>query len=143
MLYEIANLAKRLGFKLSEIIALKENPQIRDIRILLETFKSLLITKDVEVKKKRRCGLLSVKKYIKDSESLFINYLYNVDKEQGEGLTFFIRKFIYLAFFRKPLSLSLEEMYSKDMSGSGNSLYRVNFYYERNNSYGDRISTCV
>ena len=67
------------------------------------------------MKKKRRYGLSSVKKYIKDSEFLFINYLHNVNKKQGEGLTsFFVRKSIYFAFFRKPLSLSLKEMYSKD-----------------------------
>ena len=41
-----------------------------------------------------------MKEYIKDSESLFINHLYNVDEEQGEDLTsFFVRKSIYSTFF--------------------------------------------
>ena len=56
-----------------------------------------------------------MEEYTKDSESLFINHLHNVDEEQGEGLTsFFVRKSIYLAFFGKPSSLSLEEMHPKD-----------------------------
>ena len=38
-----------------------------------------------------------------------------MDKEQGEGLTSsFVQKFIYLAFFIKLLSLSLEGMHPKN-----------------------------
>ena len=117
ILRKFANLAERLGFELLEIITLKENPQIRDIRNSSETSKPLLITNNAGVKKKRRCGLSSVKKYTKDSESLFINNLHSVDDEQGEGLTsFFVRKSIYSAFFGKPSSLSLEELHPKDDS---------------------------
>ena len=88
---------------------------MRDARNASETSKPLLITDGAGVKKKRRCGLPSVEEYIKDSESLFINHLHNVDKEQGEGLTSFsVRKSIYFAFFGKPSSLSLEEMHPKD-----------------------------
>ena len=115
MLHEFADLAERLGFESAEITALKENPQMRDARNSSETSKPLLITDGAGVKKKRRCGLPSVEEYTKDSESLFINHLHNVDEEQGEGLTsFFVRKSIYLAFFGKPSSLSLEEMHPKD-----------------------------
>lgn len=48
---------------------------------LLKNFKSLFITNNAEVKKKRKCELSNVNKYVKNSESLFINYLDNVDKE--------------------------------------------------------------
>ena len=115
VLHEFADLAERLGFESAEITALKENPQMRDARNSSETSKPLLITDGAGVKKQRRCGLPSVEEYTKDSESLFINHLHNVDEEQGEGLTsFFVRKSIYLAFFGKPSSLSLEEMHPKD-----------------------------
>lgn len=46
------DLAERLGFESPEIIALKENPQMRDTRNSSEIFKPLLITDDIEVKKK-------------------------------------------------------------------------------------------
>ncbi len=36
---------------------------------------------NIGVKKKYRYELLNIKEYIKDNESLFVNYLYNVDKE--------------------------------------------------------------
>ena len=115
VLHEFADLAERLGFESAEITALKENPQMRDARNSSGTSKPLLITDGAGVKKQRRCGLPSVEEYTKDSKSLFINHLHNVDEEQGEGLTsFFVRKSIYLAFFGKPSSLSLEEMHPKD-----------------------------
>ena len=115
VLHKFADLAERLGFESAEITALKENPQMRDARNSSGTSKPLLITDGAGVKKQRRCGLPSVEEYTKDSESLFINHLHNVEEEQGEGLTsFFVRKSIYLAFFGKPSSLSLEEMHPKD-----------------------------
>ena len=115
VLHEFADLAECLGFESAEITALKENPQMRDARNSSGTSKPLLITDGAGVKKQRRCGLPSVEEYTKDSESLFINHLHNVDEEQGEGLTsFFVRKSIYLAFFGKPSSLSLEEMHPND-----------------------------
>ena len=81
---------------------------MRDARNLSETSKPLLITDGAGVKKKRRCELSSVEEYTKDSESLFINHLYIVVEEQGEGFTFFfVRKFIYFVFFGKSSSLSL------------------------------------
>ena len=56
-----------------------------------------------------------MEEYIEDWESLFINYLYNVDEEQGEGITsLFVRKSIYSPFFRKPSSLPLEELHQRD-----------------------------
>ncbi len=81
MLREFANLAERLGFESLEITALKEYPRVRDARNPYENSKPLLVTDSTGVKKKRRCGLPSVEEYVEDSESLFINYLYNVDKE--------------------------------------------------------------
>ena len=111
VLREFADLAERLGFESPQITALKENPQIRDARNPSETSKPLLFTDGAGVKKKRRCGLPSVDEYVKDSDSLFINHLHNVDEEQGEGLTsFFVRKSIYAAFFGKPSSLPSEEL---------------------------------
>lgn len=112
VLREFADLAERLGFESPEITALKENPQIRDARNPPETSKPLLFTDGAGVKKKRRCGLPSVDEYVKDSDSLFINHLHNVDEEQGEGLTsFFVRKSIYSAFFGKPSSPLSEELH--------------------------------
>ena len=78
---KFANLVERLGFESLEITALKEYPRARNTRNLLENSKPLLITDSIGVKKKRRYGLSSVEEYVEDSESLFVNYLYNVDKE--------------------------------------------------------------
>ena len=110
-----ANLAERLGSESPEITALKENPQIRDARNPSEISEPLLFTDGARVRKKRRCGLPSVDEYVKDSESLFIIHLHNVNEEQGEGLTsFLVRKSIYSAFFGKPSSLPLEELHPGD-----------------------------
>ena len=115
MLREFVDLIERLGFKSPKIIALKEHPHARDARNSSKNSKPLLVTNGVKVKKKRRCELSSVKKYLKDSESLFINHLYNVDKKQGESITFFfMRKSIYSAFFKKSLSLFLKELHSRN-----------------------------
>jgi len=115
MLREFVNLIERLSFESSKIIDLKKHFYARNARNLLENFKSLLVTNDVRMKKKRRCELSNVKKYLKDSESLFINHLHNVDEKQGESITsFFVRKFIYSTFFKKLLSLFLEELHSRN-----------------------------
>jgi len=81
MLREFANLIERLNFESLKIIALKKHFHARNARNSLENFKSLLVTNSVKMKKKRKCKLLSVKKYLKDSESLFINYLHDVNKK--------------------------------------------------------------
>ena len=115
MLREFVNLIERLSFESLKIIALKKHSHAKNARNLLENFKSLLVTNDVKIKKKRRCELSNVKKYLKDSESLFINHLYDVDKKQGESITFFfVRKFIYFAFFKKLLFLLLKKLHSKN-----------------------------
>jgi len=120
VLREFADLAERLGFESPEITALKEYPRARDARNPSENSKPLLVTDGAGVKKKRRCGLPSVEEYVEDSESLFINHLYNVDKEQGEGITsFYVRKSIYFAFFRKPSPLPLEGLHPRDNAIEG------------------------
>lgn len=56
------------------------------------------------MKKKRKCELLNVKKYLKNNKFFFINHLHNVNKKQDKNITFFfVRKFIYFAFFKKRL----------------------------------------
>ncbi len=90
ILYRFANLIKRLSFKLLKIIALKKYTYAKDIQNLLENFKSLLATNDIKIKNKQKCKLLSVKKYLEDSKSLFINYLYNINKKQNKNITFFL-----------------------------------------------------
>ena len=125
VLREFADLAERLGFESPEIIALKEHLQARNARDPLESSKPLLVTDSAGVKKKRRYRLPSVEEYMEDRESLFINYLHDVDKEQGEGITsFFVRKSIYSTFFRKPLSLPLEELHPRDNTIEGQDLER-------------------
>lgn len=115
ILREFADLIERLNFESSEIIALKKYLYARNTRNLLEKFKSLLVTNSVGVKKKQRYKLSSVKEYLKDSKSLFINYLYNVDKKQNKSIIFFfVRKSIYSAFFEKLLSLLLKKLYSRN-----------------------------
>lgn len=117
---EFADLAEYLGFESPEIITLKEYRPARDTRDLSESSKPLLVTDGTGVKKKRRYRLPSVEEYVEDREFLFINHLYNVDKEQGEGITsFFVRKSIYSIFFGKPLSLPLEELYLRDNAIEG------------------------
>jgi len=81
MLREFVNLIERLNFESLKIIALKKYLHARNARNSLKNFKSLLVTNDVKMKKKRKCELLSVKKYLKDNEFLFINYLHNVNKK--------------------------------------------------------------
>jgi hypothetical protein len=111
---EFVDFVERLSFESSKIIALKKYARARNVRNSLEIFKSLLVTNGVRTKKKRRCELLNVKKYVKDNESLFVNHLYDVDKKQDEGITsFFVRKFIYSAFFEKLSPLFLKELHSK------------------------------
>ncbi len=115
MLREFVDLVERLSFELLEIIALKKHSHAKNTRNSLENFKSLFVTNDIKMKKKRKCELSNVKKYLEDSESLFINHLYDVNEKQGESITFFfVRKFIYFAFFEKLLSLSLKELYSRN-----------------------------
>jgi len=115
MLRKFADLIKRLNFKLLKIIALKKYFYARNARNLSENFKSQLVTNNIEVKKKQKYKLSSVKIYLKNSKSLFINYLYNVNKKQDKSITsFFVRKFIYFAFFEKLLSLFLKKLYSRN-----------------------------
>ena len=126
VLREFANLAERLGFGSSEIIALKEHPQARNARDSSESSKPLLVTDGAGVKKKRRCGLPSVEEYVEDWESLFIIHLHDVDEEQGKGITsFFVRKSIYSKFFGKPSSLPLEELHPRDNAIEGQDLERL------------------
>lgn len=113
-LREFVDLVERLSFELPKTIALKKYARARNARNSLEIFKPLLVTNDARAKKKRRCELSNVKKYVKDSKSLFVNHLHDVDEEQSEGITsFFVRKFIYFAFFGKPSPLSLEGLHPK------------------------------
>jgi hypothetical protein len=120
MLREFVDLIERLDFESPKIIALKKHSHARNARNSLENFKSLLVTNGVRVKKKRRCELSNVKEYLEDNESLFINHLHDVNKKQGESITsFFVRKFIYFAFFRKPSSLSLKGLHSRNNAIEG------------------------
>jgi len=120
MLLKFVNLIERLNFESLKIIALKKHSHARNARNSLKNFKSLLVTNDVEVKKKRKCELSSVKKYLKDSESLFINHLHNVNEKQDESITFFfVRKFIYSAFFEKSSSLLLKRLHSRNDAVEG------------------------
>ena len=131
-LREFANLVERLSFKLSKIIALKKYARARDARNSSKISKSLLVTNDVKAKKKRRCELSNVKKYVKDNESLFVNHLHDVNKKQGESITsFFVRKFIYSTFFGKSSPLSLEELHSKIISNEYLVLSGLNLFSAR------------
>ena len=78
VLREFADLAERLGFESPEMTALKEHSRAMDARNPSGDSKPLLVTDGAEVKKKSRCGLPSVKEYVEDSESLFINHLHDV-----------------------------------------------------------------
>ena len=111
VLREFAELVERLGFESPEIIDLKQYPTVRVPRSQTETRKPLLVTDDVGVAKKWRCGLPKMEEYLEDGEYFFINHLDSRDEEQGEGITsFFVRKSIYSAFFGKSSPLSLEEV---------------------------------
>ncbi len=60
------------------------------------------------------------RKYLEDSESLFINHLHNLDEEKGKGIaSFFVRKSIYSAFFGKPSPLSLERLHPRNNAVEG------------------------
>ena len=116
MLREFTDLVEYLNFKSSKIIVLKKNFQTSDIRNSSANFKFILVTNNTEMKKMRRCKLSSIKKYVKDNKSLFINHLLNENEKQDENLTsFFVWKLIYSTFFEKSSSLSLKELHSKDI----------------------------
>lgn len=81
MLRKCVDLIERFSFESSKITTLKKHFHAKNARNLLKNSKSLFVINDVEIKKKRRCELLNVKKYLKDNKSFFINYLYNVNKK--------------------------------------------------------------
>ena len=100
VLQEFAELASHLGFEFPEITKLRKHSH-PTTATQSRSSKRLLVENGPGEPKKRRCGLPSRKAYEKDC--VFLN-LCNIHKKEkiGEGITsFFVRRFVYFAFFRK------------------------------------------
>jgi len=111
MLRDFADLADRLGFEFLEIIALKQCSKSTVARARSERSKSLLVTNGVDEIKKRRCELSRVENYVENDEFLFVNHLHNEKEKQSEEITsFFVRKFVYFAFFERSILLILNSI---------------------------------
>ncbi len=111
MLRDFADLTDRLDFEFLEIIALKQCSKSTIARARFERSKSLLVTNDADEIKKRRCELSRVENYVENDEFLFVNHLHNEKKKQSEKITFFfVRKFVYFAFFERSILLTLNSI---------------------------------
>ncbi|PVH70241.1 hypothetical protein DL98DRAFT_620123 [Cadophora sp. DSE1049] len=90
VLRRLADLTFELGFDTLQIRALKEYPILKTARLILA-----------------KSGIPYTKAYKEDRDSLFITHLYNEQQDRGKGIiSFFIRKSVYLTFFRRPISIS-------------------------------------
>jgi hypothetical protein len=97
--------ADPLGFEGTGIATLRQYPASRAVNPP-RSRPPLLVTSGPGVKKAQICRIPHSLAYEEDRDALFISYLYDERQEQGEGITsFFVRKYVYLAFFGWPTRL--------------------------------------
>ena len=84
----MADLARRLGFKFSEINALREYSRSLDFIAMTGSHRPFLITDGPEEAEKY---LPRIEDYEKNRAYLFIRQLHDNRHEQGEGITSFFR----------------------------------------------------
>ena len=102
-LRKMADLASRLGFKSSEITALKQFLKSVDPTLVREDEKPTLIMDGPEEIRKDRCGILHTQNYEEDRQFLFITHLLDNRYEQSEGITSYFRlRSTYLKFYVMP-----------------------------------------
>lgn len=103
-----ANLAEVLGYKSSEITALK--PHSAKPETVFDKVKShappgakpkpIFVTDDYNEPIERRCGFPWFKAYNDYRDLLYVDILHGVEKERAEGITpLFVQRSIYIAFF--------------------------------------------
>ena len=102
-LHEMADLADQLGFRSSEISALKQYSKPADAVMVIESGKPLLIMDGPGETKKERCGMPHIQNHEQDLKFLFITHLHDDRNEQSEGITSFFRlRSMYLKFYGIP-----------------------------------------
>lgn len=100
VLRKFAELAQWLGFESLEITTLKEYLHSTPAAPTHTPSKPVLVTSGRGEIKSRRCGLPRKQTYEEDSEFLYLNNLYGLGDDHGEGLTsFFIRRSVFFAFY--------------------------------------------
>jgi hypothetical protein len=101
VLYRFANLVNKLGFESPEITTLR---QLRELGKddIEDNYNPFLVIIGPGEAYKYRCGREKRNSYKDVWKYLFISNLYNLRKEQGEGIiSFFILRSRYLIFFGK------------------------------------------
>jgi len=102
-LREMADLANRLGFESSDIIALKQYPNSADSTAVIENNGPILVTAGPGETREQRCGMPHIQSYIDDRKFLFLTHLHDDRDEQSEGITSFFRlRSVYLNFYGMP-----------------------------------------
>ena len=103
---QIANLASQLGFKSSEINALREYPRYADLTVTTESHRPFLII-NASGEERYRCDISRVEDYKANRWYIFAYHLHEDTHEQGERVTFFFRfRSMYVKFFGMPYSES-------------------------------------
>jgi len=100
---EMADLANYLGFKSSEITALKQFPTSADPTIVRGNERPAFVTDSPGEPRKDRCGTPHVQNYKEDRKFLYITHLLDDRDEQSEGITSYFRlRSTYLKFYGIP-----------------------------------------
>ena len=114
VLRRFGDLANALGFESPRILKLLQYPTAHPVSESISSDGPFLVTSGPGEEKCRRRGVPFVSAYDAELEFLFINHLHNKNPVRGEGVTsFFVRKYIYLAFFGRPAEMPVMH------SGSG------------------------
>jgi hypothetical protein len=106
VLRRFGDLANALGFKSPRILKLLQYPNVQPVHESVSSEGPFLVTSGPGEEKSRRRGVPLISAYDAELEFLFINHLDDENPVRGEGITsFFIRKYIYLAFFGRPAGM--------------------------------------
>jgi hypothetical protein len=120
VLRRFGDLANALGFKSPGILKLQQYPTSRPSQDGVSSGGPFLVTSGPGEAKSRRCGVPFVSAYDAELEFLFIDHLHDKKLVRGEGITsFFVRKYIYLAFFGRPATMPAMHSGSSPGPGAG------------------------
>jgi len=108
VLYRLANLTKRLGFKLEKISDLKAKySNHADERSSFEQSKPAYVVDGLGECQERRCACPFDLAYEQSKDFLFLDNMHNTDKSQKSNIQLvFVRRSIYLAYFGRRVSYS-------------------------------------
>ena len=102
-LREMADLANRLWFESSDIVALKQYSNSTDSTAVIENNRPILVTAGPGETREQRCGMPHIQSYKDDRQFLFLTHLHDDRDEQSEGITSFFRlRSVYLNFYGMP-----------------------------------------